>query len=168
MRIVVDAPLGLGDPDQPQHLDRALAGLARATSPLVQPDRLADLVADREDRVQRGHRLLKDHRDLVAADARISRSESASRSRPWKRIAPPTIRPGGDGTSRRIDSAVTLLPQPDSPTSPSGSPRVDREADAVDGPDDSRIGRKLRLEPTHFEERRHIARSYTSRPGPTR
>ena len=30
------------------------------------------------------------------------------------------------------------------------------------------FGQVLRLKPTHFEERRHIARSYTSRPGPTR
>ena len=29
---------------------------------------LGDLLADRVDRVQRGHRLLEDHRDLVAAD----------------------------------------------------------------------------------------------------
>jgi hypothetical protein len=34
----------------------------------MQLDRLADLVADGEDRIERGHRLLKDHRDLVAAD----------------------------------------------------------------------------------------------------
>ena len=32
------------------------------------------------------------------------------------------MRPGGLGISRRIDSAVTLLPQPDSPTMPSVSP----------------------------------------------
>ncbi|MNT06890.1 hypothetical protein D3C72_1415730 [compost metagenome] len=31
-------------------------------------------------------------------------------------------RPGGVGTSRRIESAVTLLPQPDSPTTPSVRP----------------------------------------------
>src|SRR6266699_3354716 len=34
----------------------------------MEADGFADLLADREDRVQRGHRLLKDHRDLVAAD----------------------------------------------------------------------------------------------------
>ena len=38
-------------------------------------------------------------------------------------IEPPTMRPGGSGTSRMIDSAVTLLPQPDSPTIASVSPR---------------------------------------------
>ena len=32
------------------------------------------------------------------------------------------MRPGGSATRRRTDSAVTLLPQPDSPTTPSVSP----------------------------------------------
>ena len=36
---------------------------------LMQRDRLADLVADREHRVQRRHRLLEDHRDVRAANA---------------------------------------------------------------------------------------------------
>ena len=41
---------------------------------------------------------------------------------PSNRIEPDTILPGGSGTSRAIDSAVTLLPQPDSPTRPRVSP----------------------------------------------
>ena len=43
------------------------------------------------------------------------------------------MRPGGFGSRRRIDSAVTLLPLPDSPTMPSTSPGASVEADAVDG-----------------------------------
>jgi phage FluMu protein gp41 len=42
------------------------------------------------------------------------------------------------------------------------------ELHAVDGADDPALGGELRFEPAHFEERRHIARSYTSRPEPTR
>ena len=53
---------------------------------------------------------------------RSSRSGSVARSRPLKRMRPETSRPGGEGTSRRTDIAVTDLPQPDSPTSPSVSP----------------------------------------------
>src|SRR5215831_4325647 len=45
------------------------------------------------------------------------------------------MRPGGDATSRMIDSAVTLLPQPDSPTSPS----VVRGAMSNDTPSTARI-----------------------------
>src|SRR5215218_10086974 len=35
----------------------------------MEPDRLDDLCADRIDRVEARHRLLEDHRDLIAADA---------------------------------------------------------------------------------------------------
>src|SRR5437867_3848760 len=54
---------------------------------------------------------------------RISGSGSSSRSRPSKITRPPTVCPGGDAIRRRIDSDVTLLPQPDSPTTASVSPR---------------------------------------------
>src|SRR6476660_5739295 len=49
--------------------------------------------------------------------SRISGSDNSSRLRPWNRIAP-AILPGGSWISRRIDIAVTDLPQPDSPTMP--------------------------------------------------
>src|SRR3978361_643410 len=55
--------------------------------------------------------------------ARISSSSRPSSSVPSSVTEPPTMRPGGVATSRMIDSAVTLLPQPDSPTTPSVSPR---------------------------------------------
>ena len=69
----------------------------------VQPDRLDDLVADRVDRAERGHRLLEDRGDLAAADRahRRGRSGRARRGRPAapsasrrSRISPPTMRPG--------------------------------------------------------------------------
>jgi len=44
-----------------------------------------------------------------------SRSEVFSRSRPWNRIAP--LRSALSGSRLRMDIAVTLLPEPDSPTS---------------------------------------------------
>jgi len=34
----------------------------------MHPDRLTDLVADREERVEGGHRVLQDHRDALAAN----------------------------------------------------------------------------------------------------
>src|SRR5687767_14221303 len=54
--------------------------------------------------------------------ARISDSPSFSKSRPSNNISPPTMRPGG-ATSLMIESAVTDLPQPDSPTRLNVSPR---------------------------------------------
>jgi hypothetical protein len=49
-------------------------------------------------------------------------SSSASMSSPSNRMRPPSTRAGGSGSRRIAESAVTLLPQPDSPTSPSVSP----------------------------------------------
>ena len=54
---------------------------------------------------------------------RMVASSTATRSTPSRRIEPPTMRPGGSATRRIRDSAVTLLPQPDSPTMASVSPR---------------------------------------------
>jgi hypothetical protein len=66
VRILAGALLRLGDPNLAQHLHR-LFPHGRRRKVLVQADRLADLLADAEHRVERGHRLLEDHRQLVAA-----------------------------------------------------------------------------------------------------
>src|SRR5690606_18971348 len=47
---------------------------------------------------------------------RMPASSRRSRSLPSNRISPLAISPGGLGIRRRIDRAVTLLPDPDSPT----------------------------------------------------
>ena len=52
----------------------------------------------------------------------ISVSVSSSKFLPCNRIEPPTMRPGGLATRRKMESAVTLFPHPDSPTTPSVSP----------------------------------------------
>jgi hypothetical protein len=57
----------LGDLHQLQHLDGSPHRLG-AAEPLVQLHALGDLPADAQHRVERGHRLLEDHRDAVAAD----------------------------------------------------------------------------------------------------
>ena len=57
---------------------------------------------------------------------------SLSRSMPSNRISPPTISPGGLSMSRMIERAVTLLPDPDSPTIARRAAAAHREADAVD------------------------------------
>ena len=113
---------GVGNADLLQHLDRAWRA-RRGVEPGVQAQRLDDLVADGEHRVQRGHRLLEDHRDAVAAHlAHARRRRRRRRSSPSNRTRPPLMRPGGDGISRISASAVMLLPQPDSPTTQSVSP----------------------------------------------
>ena len=65
-RVLVRAPLGIGDADPRQQLYGHLRRLALALA-LVQHDRLGDLVADLEHGVEAGHGVLEDHRDVVAA-----------------------------------------------------------------------------------------------------
>ena len=62
-----DARLGLGDPHHVEHRDGPGAGLV-PLDPEPELQDLAQLLLDAEDGVERGHRVLKDHRDLVAAD----------------------------------------------------------------------------------------------------
>ncbi len=65
---------------------------------------------------------------------RISASGVVSRSRPAKRTRPPSTRAPEASDSRAIVMAVTDLPDPDSPTSASVPPRLQREGHAVHRP----------------------------------
>ena len=91
---------------------------------------------------------------LSPRSARTSSWSIATMSRPRKTISPLAIRLCSC-SSRMIDSAVTLLPEPDSPTMPSVS-REDLEADAVDRADDAASVSKC------------VRRSRTSRTGRAR
>ncbi len=62
------AGLWRGDAHGPEQADRAPPG-AGAVGALVHADRFADLVADGEQRIERGHRVLQDHGDALAAHA---------------------------------------------------------------------------------------------------
>jgi hypothetical protein len=86
----------------------------------VAEQRLGDLVADGEERIEARHRLLEDHRDVVAAHL-------AHLFRQRQNIAAvehdlPSTRLESACSSRMIDSEVTLLPEPDSPTIATVSP----------------------------------------------
>ncbi len=61
---------GAGQPARMTNFDRVAAELQRRLPRvgLVQEQGLADLPADRHHRIERGHRLLEDHGDLLAAD----------------------------------------------------------------------------------------------------
>ena len=68
MGVVVEPLLRARDADEIQQLDGALAGFALVHLEM-QLERLGDLPADREHRIQARHGVLEDHRDVVAADA---------------------------------------------------------------------------------------------------
>ena len=68
VRVVVEPPLRLRNAQQFEHGGRPPPPLGAARA-LVDADRFPDLLADREHRVEAGHRLLEDHGDAVAADA---------------------------------------------------------------------------------------------------
>ena len=67
MRILLEPARGIGNADQPQQFDRAGARLLVVHAEM-DLQRLDDLQPDGQDRVERGHRLLEDHRDVAAAD----------------------------------------------------------------------------------------------------
>ncbi len=66
MRIALEPALRIGNADLAQNLDGARAG-GLAGQPAMQQQNLADLLLDRVQRIERGHRLLKDDGDVVAA-----------------------------------------------------------------------------------------------------
>src|SRR5262249_11867116 len=67
VRIVAEPLRGRGDPDMVEHLDRALP-LRTGRNALVRAHRLHDLLADGQHRIERSHRLLKDHGNSGAAN----------------------------------------------------------------------------------------------------
>ena len=111
------AAAGQRDADQLEQLDRprparprrACPRCRRSTSPIWRPDG--------EHRVQRGHRLLEDVGDLRGRGCRAARASGSSSS--VAALEPDASRRcvAVRGSSRVSDIAVTLLPQPDSPTS---------------------------------------------------
>ena len=66
--IVVEARLGIGQADDVEQPQRLGAGGGFA-EPAMRDDDLAHLLLDGVERIERTHRLLKDHRDVVAANA---------------------------------------------------------------------------------------------------
>ncbi|OPZ97699.1 MAG: hypothetical protein BWY71_01527 [Planctomycetes bacterium ADurb.Bin412] len=67
VRIGADPLLRIGHPDQPQHLHRSFPCLMSLFI-LMEFHGLHDLVPHRIDRIQAGHRFLKDHGNFVAAN----------------------------------------------------------------------------------------------------
>ena len=149
---------GLRDADHLQQLDRALRrGLLVHLQ--VQLERLGDLAPDRQHRVERRHRLLEDHRDLVAADVPdlvlvhleevFALEEDLAADDLARRVRDqPQDRERADALAAAAlaDEAERLA-------------RLDVVGDAVDGLDDALFREEVRPQVLDLQERFAIARS---------
>ena len=98
---------------------------------LVGGDRLGDLRSDAVHRVEARERVLEDHRDLLAADlAEVIGRRARAALRPLNSTSPEiTVR--SRLSSPMIARFETLFPEPDSPTTPSVSPRESEKDTSV-------------------------------------
>ena len=128
---------------------------SRLPRPAALAQRLGDLVADREHRVQAGRRVLEDHRDLAAAQRReLGRLEAPSRSSPRQQdlAAEDLARVGHEAQQRAQGDALAAAGLADQAD---GLPGLDREADAGRPPAAGRApaGKPIG-EVAHLEQRR--------------
>src|SRR5207247_2075596 len=113
---------------------------------LVEPDRLLDLVANGEHGVQRGHRVLEDHRDLCPADREQLLLGESGEVVPAEEDPAAWLDPAGqidqphDRQRRHGLAAARLADDAERPA------LVDREGDAVDGPHDTASGAEPRAQ----------------------
>ena len=115
--------------------------------------RLGDLLADGIDRIERGHRILQDHRDLAAADIAHLRSLNLAGPRPRTgSCRRRSCRRSGPGRSR--DRLVIVLPQPDSPTMPNVSPGATEKLTPSTALTTPRRGIEIRAQVLHLQQRR--------------
>ena len=126
----------------------------------VDPERVADDLADPLARVERGVRVLEDHLHLAPERAQLPPRERRDVGAVEESRVPLV------GSCSRTSSRPSVdLPQPDSPTMPSVSPRSHLERDAVDGVHElaGRRGERARTNREVLDEvgglEQHLARS---------
>src|ERR1051326_2871624 len=153
--IVIDPLRRIGNAHELEHLDRA--GARRAARQALVHDRgLGDLVAHREHRVERRHRLLEDHRDLVAADrAQLARSEREQIASRELDEAPGSNVPRGLGDEPQHRQGRDGLAAPRLPHDAERLARVEVERDAVDraGRAAPVLGDEVGLQVPHAQQR---------------
>jgi hypothetical protein len=166
VRVLIDAPARVGDADQSEQLDRAIArGLLGDV--LVGEHRLDQLPPDAIERVKRRERILEDHRDLVAANRAEALLSQRDEILPVEEDPPAYVRalaPGqaerrqrGDRLSRArlADDAERLA-------------AVYLVGDAVDGVHEAILAGKLDVQVFDPQQRLAEAHRQRSRHGPAR
>ena len=150
VRIVVDPPLRLGDPDGLEQLEGARSRDPRGHV-AMQLHRFDELLPDRVHGVQRRHRILEDHRHLVAANpAQLARLRGqqvlalpqglAARDRVLSRVQ------AHDRQAGHALAAARLAHDAE------GLSLLDRERDAVDRLEDAVLSAEGRTKVLYFEK----------------
>ncbi len=149
--VVAEPPLGVGDVHLLEEAHGALVSVCLG-EPEVAADRLGDLRADGQRRVERRHRVLEDHRDLLAADVLerlvghrgqlpVLEADRAGHHAPGG-LHETHDRERGDGLA-----AAGLAHDPEH------RPLLDLERDAVDGVHLALAGLEVGAEVLDFEQR---------------
>jgi hypothetical protein len=151
MRIFVGALRRVGHADAAQHL-HGLFPRRRFRQVLMKLHRLADLSADGEHRIERRHRLLENHRDVVAADRahlRFVEPEQIAAPIELDRTADdPAGRIGNEphhGKRRHTLAAAGFTDDPHCVA------RTQRKREVVDCFDDPEPGKEVRPQPPYIE-----------------
>ena len=153
MRIFLRPPLRFGNPDQAQHLDGLASRPPCAVIVAMQANRFGDLVADPHHRVERGHRLLENHRDAVAADRAhlgLVEAEQVGAFEHHGAADDPARRIGHQPHDRQRGHALAAAGLADDRQRLAAA---DAERDVVDRLEQPRIGEEHRLQVLHVENR---------------
>ena len=172
VRVVLQAHLRARDPDPVEQLAGAALGLLLAHVE-VRLERLADLPADGQHRVQARHRVLEDHRDVLAADrAKLLVGEPDQvAALEVRRAVRDAAGARQDPEQRQRGDALPAAGFSDDPERLAGS---DVEGDAVDGVDDPATRPEADLEVLDGEQRlthalpRNLGSSASRSPSPIR
>ena len=151
VRVSIEPALRVGDADHPHQLERPFPAAFRfmprwisSTSPIWSPTFMTGFSED-----VGCWKIIEIRSPRIS---RISSSVSLSRSLPSKITSPSSTTPGG-ATRRMIESEVTLLPQPDSPTRPRISPRRTAKSTPVTALTVPSGQVERRSRPPHVEQR---------------
>jgi len=147
-----EASAGVGD----AHRGKQALGLVPgrlAVEAAVADQHLADLVADRHDRIEAGRRLLEDHRQMIAADVAHARLGERMEGRATQVHGAGGDAPSG-GEQTHAGQGGHRLAAAGLAHQGQGLAGGQREADAVDGAHGAGRGTQLDLQVGHGEQRR--------------
>ena len=152
MGVFVHAPARIRDADIAQRILRDRLCLACANA-LMQQNRLGDLVADGVDRIERGHRLLKNHRDLAPAHPAHIALRQLHQIAALKHHLPGKDLPGRHRNQAQSRQRRDRFSTAAFPHQRHGLPGKDRECYILHGPDLPAFGVERDRQTLHIQQR---------------